>query len=787
MTQAVATLAIQPTRLDSAQRTPSCRTCVEAGFPPGLAELGKLQLPNVRTRHRAALRHLARAFAIALLGVLSAPATADDSGRLRLVQVLEDGKDGVEGLYGPALSALSPDGANVYVANFLGDSVVVFARDAPSGRLSFLEAQRNGVNGVDGLGNAIAVVVSPDGRHVYVASQVGSAIAVFTRDPAGRLTFVQAQRDGLPAPDARLRGLAISPDGAHVYACGFGEDDDVGVLARDASSGRLTPVEVVSTGLPPTYGLAVSPDGAQVYAAGVTANAITAFQRDPTTGRLTRLAAWRDGVDGVQGLAGALSVVLSADGASVYVAGFNGHAVAVFARDKGSGLLSFIQAFQSGVDGVQGLKGPSGTVVGPDGAHLWASAWADKAIGLFSRDSNTGRLGFVEARRDVVSEWIGMGQVNPPVPSPDGKYLYAASYSYNAMLVFSTDAGGMAPIVRCVGDCDWSSQVTVDELVRGVNIARGTTPLSACEMFDDDGAGTVTVDKLVHGVNNALHGCVEPLTPGDHRRTLELGGYSRIYDVHIPPGYDGSTPVPLVLDFHGFTNSPTEQAGLSGWRSLADSEDFIVAYPLGLFGRPEAPEMGTDYGPSFNGGPLCCGFAALRHIDDVGFARAIVQAVVAEANIDRTRVYATGLSGGGYMSSRLGCEAADLFAGVAPLAGFIGLYPMSQCQPSRPIPVIEFAGLHDPGNPYPGLSTDSFAYWRDVDGCGSGPPDERVDFGTSYCETYRSCGAGVQAELCSIEASQVSYGGGHVLYLNPDLDLTRTAWEFLSQFRLPAQ
>lgn len=729
---------------------------------------------------------LAMGLSVGLLGVLSAPAAADGTGRLRLIQVLEDGKDGVEGLYGPALSEVSPDGANVYVAGFLGDSVAVFARDAQSGRLTFLEAHRNGVNGVDGLGNAIALAMSPDGAHVYVASQFGSAVAVFARNPSGRLTFVQAQRDGLPGPDPHLRGLAISPDGAHVYACGFGENNDVAVFARDASSGRLRPVEVVSTGLPPTYALAVSPDGAQVYAAGPTASVLTAFQRNRTTGQLTRLASWRDGVDGVHGLDGALSVALSADGASVYVAGFYGYAVAVFARDAATGLLSFVQAMQSGVEGVRGLKGVSGTVVGPGGAHLWAAGWADKAIVLFTRDTTTGRLGFVEARRDVVAEWIGMGQVNPPVPSPDGKYLYAASYSHNSMLVFSTDEGGMAPIVRCVGDCDWNTQVTVDEVVLGVDVALGTTPLSACEMFDDTGDGTVTVDKLLRGVNNALNGCVEPLTSGDHRRTLVFGGNSRTYDVHIPPGYDGNTAVPLVLDFHGFTNSPTEQAGLSGWRPLADSENFIVAYPLGLFGRAESPEVDTSHGPSFNGGPLCCGWAATKRIDDVGFARAVVQAVAAEANIDRARVYATGLSNGGYMSFRLGCEAADLFAGVAPLAGFIGLYPMSQCQPSRPIPVIEFAGLHDPGQPYLGLPTNSFAHWRDVDGCGSGSPDERVDFGTSYCETYRSCGAGVQAELCSIEASQASYGGGHVLYLNPDLDVTRRAWEFLSQFRLPA-
>lgn len=88
--------------------------------------------------------------------------------------------------------------------------------------------------------------------------------------------------------------------------------------------------------------------------------------------------------------------------------------------------------------------------------------------------------------------------------------------------------------------------------------------------------------------------------------------------------------------------------------------------------------------------------------------------------------------------------------------------------------------------PY-GLSTASFAVWRAIDGCGSGPPDDRVDLGTSYCETYRNCGAGVQVELCSVEANPVSILPGHILYANPDLDVAWTAWEFLKRFQLPGQ
>jgi hypothetical protein len=233
MAHTVATLALPPSRLGSAHRKPRWRAVRT------LRVLVTLLLGIVWLL----LKPPSGAFAAGVVGA----GTAESSGRLRLVQVLENGKEGVEGLLGAWSVAVSPeDGANVYVSS-LGDALAVFARDTQSGRLTFLEAQRNGVNGVDGLGSSFALAMSPDGAHVYVASYGSSAITVFACAPlTGQLTFVQAQRDGLPGPDLSMLGLAVSPDGAHVYVSGLGQKNDVAVFARDASSGKLTPVEVVS-------------------------------------------------------------------------------------------------------------------------------------------------------------------------------------------------------------------------------------------------------------------------------------------------------------------------------------------------------------------------------------------------------------------------------------------------------------------------------------------------------------------------------------------------------------
>src|SRR3972149_4453701 len=72
------------------------------------------------------------------------------------------------------------------------------------------------------------------------------------------------------------------------------------------------------------------------------------------------------------------------------------------------------------------------------------------------------------------------------------------------------------------------------------------------------------------------------LVAGDQERTLEVGGVARAYRVHVPAGYDGTTPVPLVLDFHGLTSNAAQQAALSGFVKLSETAGFIVAHPAGL-------------------------------------------------------------------------------------------------------------------------------------------------------------------------------------------------------------
>jgi hypothetical protein len=183
---------------------------------------------------------------------------------------------------------------------------------------------------------------------------------------------------------------------------------------------------------------------------------------------------------------------------------------------------------------------------------------------------------------------------------------------------------------------------------------------------------------------------------------------------------------------------------------------------------------------------VCCGGT----LDEIGFVRAVVAGISAEANIDSRRIYATGLSNGGAMSQWLACNAADLFAAAAPMAFPLSTREFSDCRPAHSIPVMMVMGLTDVlveyENSFGKGAVRSFDYWRDIDGCAGDAPDVRDESGVSYCESYTQCANGVEAKLCSVVAGPTggSLVDGHILYLQSDYNLAEEAWAFMSRYTL---
>lgn len=226
---------------------------------------------------------------------------------------------------------------------------------------------------------------------------------------------------------------------------------------------------------------------------------------------------------------------------------------------------------------------------------------------------------------------------------------------------------------------------------------------------------------------------------------VDADGRSRSYDLFIPTNYSGTEDVALVVNFHGLTGNPQQQANLSGFNDVAEERGMVVAYPAGIDN-------------SFNSG-LCCGGAYSQGVNDVAFARALVDQVATLLCIDRARVYVMGMSNGGHMAHLLACQAADVFAASASVTGVLNLAPFD-CTPSRPISMMDFHGTSDSIVPYGGTGLgfpavpQMMSDWAGRNNCGD-VPNVSFEQGDMRCETWPACEDDVEVTLCTVT------GGGH--------------------------
>lgn len=277
--------------------------------------------------------------------------------------------------------------------------------------------------------------------------------------------------------------------------------------------------------------------------------------------------------------------------------------------------------------------------------------------------------------------------------------------------------------------------------------------------------------------------------PGDHDGSIQTDGQTRTYRVHIPPTYDGTTLVPLVVVLHGGGGNAAAVEKQTGMSAKADQAGFIAVYPNGT-GPLEDRRLTWN---TWN----CCGYAAQHNVDDVVFIRALVGQLARDERIDPARIFATGISNGGMMSYRLACEAADLFAAVAPVSGALNT---DTCTPGQPVSVIALHGTADENVPYDsGRGTKSFpgtkptrddrpvsyaiGFWTAFDQCD--PLPQHAQTGNIVRDDYSGAN-GAAVMLVTIN------GGGHAwpdgarlaAFLDPptqEINATDAIWDFFAQ------
>ena len=185
----------------------------------------------------------------------------------------------------------------------------------------------------------------------------------------------------------------------------------------------------------------------------------------------------------------------------------------------------------------------------------------------------------------------------------------------------------------------------------------------------------------------------------------------RNYILYIPEICDGSTAVPLVLNFHGYGSNATQQMFYGDFRDIADTEGFLLVYPEGTLSNGD-----QFWNVGFPGNTSST-------IDDVGFTEALIDELANSYAIDLDRVYSTGMSNGGFMSFLLACQLSEKIAAVASVTGSMTPDTLNDCNAQHPTPVLQIHGTNDSVVPYDGNSTwtlpivDLVSYWVNYNNC----------------------------------------------------------------------
>ena len=281
-------------------------------------------------------------------------------------------------------------------------------------------------------------------------------------------------------------------------------------------------------------------------------------------------------------------------------------------------------------------------------------------------------------------------------------------------------------------------------------------------------------------------GCGTEQKPGNDEKTIATADGERSYRINIPRDYDVSTPLPLVIGFHGNGSDGAEFQNYTGLPTLPA----LTVFPDGDL---------NDGKRSWQGAPYASG------ADDVAFVSDLLDSIESEHCVDLNRVYATGKSNGGGMVSVLACNLRDRFSAFAPVAG--AYYPQSTegCDYSTPTPMLaihgtgdatmHYEGGHRQGEDYPGVR-EWIQPWAEASGCTKTTDRQVGRKGEDVVRTqWTLCSEGDEGgrspgkpgRSAAVELYSVADGGhvwpGEVVYsgggyVTEDFSATDTIWDF---------
>lgn len=261
------------------------------------------------------------------------------------------------------------------------------------------------------------------------------------------------------------------------------------------------------------------------------------------------------------------------------------------------------------------------------------------------------------------------------------------------------------------------------------------------------------------------------------------GGITRTYSFYVPASYVTGQPVPLILNLHGYTSNGSQQAMYSNFNAIADTAGFIAVHPDGTI-DPNTSQRFWNFGI----------FGAT--VNDVGFLEALIDTISAHYSINSNRVYATGMSNGGFMSYALACQTSR-FAAVASVTGAMSVVMYNSCNPANPVPVMHIHGTSDSVVPYNGNSTskgagDVVSFWVNRNQCNTAPTVTQVpntnmmDNATAEHYLYSNGMNGHTVEHYKVNSGGHTWPGSSIPSINGntcrDFNASKEIWRFFSQY-----
>jgi polyhydroxybutyrate depolymerase len=289
----------------------------------------------------------------------------------------------------------------------------------------------------------------------------------------------------------------------------------------------------------------------------------------------------------------------------------------------------------------------------------------------------------------------------------------------------------------------------------------------------------------------------EPTDKSSEQKTINLTseGNARSFIVYLPTGFNNAGKMPMIFAIHGGSGTPEGMMGIANFKPIADRDKVVLVYPAGIQknwndGRPTMPNQ--------------------LGINDVSFFNQMCDYMVTNYSVDGTKIYATGISNGGFMASRLGCELSNRIAAIAVDAATIEAIAIAPgCNPGRAVPAIYIHGTADPLVPFNGgeMTAGGTAggtilshfqavdKWVGINGCNTTPtvtdlPDIANDGTTIKQRVYSGGTNGGEV------VSYVVLNGGHTWpqgyqYLSEliigktsqDMNACEVIWTFFKRFK----